>query len=122
MRLYKPVKVVGQRFDQTKVVVVPNQSMTLKEIIRRFVRKESLPVHQEGIYEDRMGDLEKIANEDIFDKHERASALKSKLKKQQDRQSRAVESPLPTPAPSGAVTGSVGSGQAPPPAPPVSGG
>jgi len=59
LRLYPPVKVTGQSFKNVKRIVLPSQSMTLREIIKRFIRKESLPIEKDGIYEDRYEDLEK---------------------------------------------------------------
>lgn len=64
-----------------KVKTVPSQSLSLREIIRRFVRHESLPVHKDGVYEDRMGDLEKLSNADITEQLERAEDIKSKIAK-----------------------------------------
>jgi len=81
MRLYPKVKVIGQSFAGVKETAIPSQSMSLKEIIRRFVRRESLPIEKDGIYEERMGDLEKLANADITEKMERVEQLKSTIKK-----------------------------------------
>lgn len=81
VRLYPEIKVKGQSFKKVKTVTVPNQSMTLKEILKRFIRKESLPVQQEGIYEERMGDLEKMDKMDIVDKMEIVDEIKSDMEK-----------------------------------------
>jgi len=81
MRLYRQVKVKGQSFDGVKETAIPSQSMSLKEIIRRFVRRESLPIEKNGIYEERMGDLEKLANADITEQMERVEQLKTTIKK-----------------------------------------
>jgi len=81
MKVKHNVKVIGQDFTKVKKVVVPMQSMTLREIIKRFMRKESLPVEKEGIYKDDMGDLEKIAREDITVQMERVENLKKGLSK-----------------------------------------
>lgn len=83
IRLYPEVVVSKQSFIGTKVCTLPDQSITLKEIIKRFLRKEALPISKEGLYEDRMGDLEKLANEDITVQMERAQELKATLKKAQ---------------------------------------
>lgn len=53
-----------------KKVVIPNQSMSLKEIIKRFVRKESLPIEQQGVYYESEYDLEKLANADMTERAE----------------------------------------------------
>lgn len=66
------------------------QSMSLQEILRRFVRKESLPISKEGVYEDRYDyDLEKLAKEDMTVQQEvldemksKASVLEQKVKKE----------------------------------------
>lgn len=81
IRLYPTVVIKKQSFVGTKVETIPDQSITLKEIIKRFLRKEALPIQKEGLYEDRMGDLEKMANEDITVQLERAEELKEVLKK-----------------------------------------
>lgn len=81
MHLYRPVVVKGQSFEGVKKHVIPSQSMTLREIIKRFLRKESLPIEKEGFYEERFGDLEKISKEDVVVQHERAADLKQKIEK-----------------------------------------
>lgn len=50
--------------------------MSLAEIIKRFVRREPLPVAREGVYEERFGDLEKIARTDITEQMERVVELR----------------------------------------------
>lgn len=89
LRLYPPVQRSRTSFKDVKSVTVPNQCMTLAEIIKRFVRKESLPIGREGFYEDRMGDLEKLGNEDIVVQLERAADLKSKIKNAEARNAKA---------------------------------
>jgi len=82
MRLYPVVPVKGQSFKGVKKVVVPSQSMTLQEIIKRFVRNEALPVSKEGVYEDRYDyDLEKLSKEDLTVQHEVIEEFKEKAKK-----------------------------------------
>lgn len=72
-----------KRKDQQwgKKQTVPNQSMSLQEIIKRFTRKEALPLEKEGVFEDRFGDLEKLSREDITVRHERARQLKDWAKR-----------------------------------------
>jgi len=72
-------------FKDSKIHTVPSQAMTLKEILTRFVRREKLPVMREGIYETRMGDLEKLSREDITVQMERAEELKTNISKAQKR-------------------------------------
>lgn len=91
LRLYPEVKVIGQDFSKEQVMVVPNQSMTLKEILRRFVRRESLPVEKQGVYAEGFGDLEKMAHEDFVERDERIAELKEKVargKKKKEQESR----------------------------------
>lgn len=85
MRLYPPVKVEGQSFKGVKVITVPNQSMTLKEIIKRFIRKESLPIDKEGVYVEGLGDLEKMQHEDMTYRDDRIAELKSIVKSGKDK-------------------------------------
>lgn len=84
-----PAKVVGQSFKGVKRQTVPNQSMSLREIVQRFVRRESLPMSKEGVYEDRFGDLEKLSKEDIFIQMEKVKELQGQIaafnKRQQDK-------------------------------------
>lgn len=59
-----------------KRCTVPNQSLSLKQILQRFVRREALPIEHAGVFEDRFGDLEKLKYADIFDRQEKAKELK----------------------------------------------
>lgn len=81
LQLYSSRPVAGQSFTGVRSVVVPNQSLTLREIISRFVRKESLPIQMEGVYHEGLGDLEKLAREDIVVQRERAEDIKAKIAK-----------------------------------------
>lgn len=91
MRLYPQVTVKGKSFVGVKKHVVPMQSMSLREILRRFVRKESLPISHEGTYNDSYDyDLEKLAKEDMTVQQEvlaevkaKAAALDKEVKKQE---------------------------------------
>jgi len=58
-------------------MTVPNQSLSLNEIVKRFVRREALPVMHDGVYEERFGDLEKLKYADIYDRREKAKELKA---------------------------------------------
>jgi len=79
MHLYPKVARKARSFKGIKEVTMPDQSMSLREIIKRFVRKESLPIQQQGFYEDRFGDLEKLAHEDIVIQLQRATEIKDWL-------------------------------------------
>lgn len=60
--------------------------MSLQEILRRFVKRESLPQMKEGIYEDRYDyDLEKLAKADRTVQDEILDVLKSDIKAQRDK-------------------------------------
>lgn len=81
MRLYPTVVVEGQSFKGCKVYTVPQQNMSLREIIKRFVRREQLPVSHSGVYIENLGDLEKLARADIFERVEQAKELKEYIAK-----------------------------------------
>lgn len=83
VRMYPNVSVKKENYSNVKKVVMPNQSMSLQDIIKRFIRRESLPLEKQAVYEDRMGDLEKIAHEDISVKADMAADLKEKLSKKE---------------------------------------
>lgn len=78
--LYPVVKDKYPDYSKTKVIVVPNQSMTLKQIIARFLRKEPLPIEKEGFYAEGFGDVEKMAKQDITTIREHGEQLKAKFK------------------------------------------
>lgn len=80
VRLYPVFKVKGQSFKGVKRQVVPNQSLSLREIVKRFVRREQLPVHHEGLYEERFGDLEKISKQDIVEQMQKVEELKAQIR------------------------------------------
>lgn len=87
MRLYPTVVVPGQDFSKSPKVVVPMQCMTLREIIKRFLRKETLAVGHDGVYSEDHGDVEKLARRDISeimddgDKLRQKYSMYEKLKK-----------------------------------------
>lgn len=80
------VEIKGQDFTGEKVHTVPNQSMTLQEILKRFVRREQLPVMKDGVYETRFGDLEKLKNADITEQLDRADQLNDFIKRGKEHQ------------------------------------
>lgn len=80
IQLYNPRPVKAQSFAGAKRLTVPKQSLSLAEIVKRFVRREALPVGvKEGIYETRFGDLEKLSMMDIHDQLEHAAELKAQV-------------------------------------------
>lgn len=71
-RLYPSRPVVGQDLSREKIVTVPNQSMSILDILRRFTRKEALPIlDKEAFYVEGRGDLEKMNKQDLTYLHER---------------------------------------------------
>lgn len=56
-------------------MVVPNQALSLQEIIERFTRGEALPIEKEFNYHESDDDLEKIRHMDLVDREEYMSAL-----------------------------------------------
>lgn len=80
LRLYSKAVVRRQTFKGCKILTVPNQSMSLAEILERYTRKESLPLAKEGVYETRFGDLEKIAKQDPVEQLEYAQQLRQQIK------------------------------------------
>lgn len=77
---------VQQSFAGVQSVVIPDQSMSLQEIIRRFIKKESLPIAMEGVYDDTYDyDLEKLAKADITVREEVIAELKVKVATARDK-------------------------------------
>lgn len=81
-------KQYGKSFKGVKVSVIPNNAMSLREILRRFVRKESLPVAREGTYVDVGMDLEKLSKEDITVQMEVVQDIKDDLQKHEAGEAR----------------------------------
>jgi len=69
----------GQSFKHCPVMTIPDQSMSVKEIMMRFVRREALPVEKQGAYLTGYGDIEKVRHKDILEKFEVAQTLKDKI-------------------------------------------
>lgn len=63
MKKYK-----GQDFTKEEVLTVPNQSMSLQEIITRFIRNEPLAIGKDVSYHESEDDLEKLLRLDPVDK------------------------------------------------------
>lgn len=71
-----------------KKAVVPNQSLSLQEILERFTRGEPLEIGRIGaVYDDGAEDLEKMAHADLVDKQEFVDKLKqtNKLWEKQEK-------------------------------------
>lgn len=58
-----------------KKLVIPNQSLSLQEILERFTRKEALPIGRDANYHESDDDLEKVAHFDLVDKAEFSAKL-----------------------------------------------
>lgn len=85
-----PDPVIGQVFTDKKAVV-PNQALTLEEILKRFTRGEPLEIGREGAqYDDGEEDLEKCKNMDLVDKQEYIDKLK-RTQKDFEKQEKARE-------------------------------
>lgn len=87
--LYPSVKIARQSFKNVKTIVVPNQSLTLKQILDRFVRRLPLPVREgDGVFIDGYEDvdLEKIQHEDITIRKEMIAELKKEVAYKQEQQ------------------------------------
>lgn len=76
-----------------KKMVVPNQAMSLQEILERFTRNEALPIGQDVQYHESDDDLEKISHMDLVDKAEYVEKLQEtqKLYKAQEAKKAKVE-------------------------------
>lgn len=90
----------GEDYSKSEILVVPNQSMSLHEILLRFTRKERLPVSHEHIYGDDIAekgvpigdlDLEKESRQDIFDMHQRAESIRDRIKLAREKQRKKLE-------------------------------
>jgi len=73
----KAIPGVSLGYDCTHQVkeVVPDQSMSLAEILQRFTRGEAVPIGKEGSFDEHADteesvDLEKIAKSDLVDREE----------------------------------------------------
>lgn len=86
-----PVASQGEDFTDVIDQVVPDQSMSLEEILHRFTRNESLPVAMQAEYGDDdienplNVDLEKMATADLVDKEQFTDQLKE-VKKAYEKQ------------------------------------
>lgn len=79
-----PAPSVGQKFSGPKKVV-PNQSMSLEEILSRFTRGEPLEIGRDAQFHESDDDLEKVSHMDLVDKAEFAEKLED-TKRKYDKQ------------------------------------
>lgn len=70
-----PKPSLGESFIGVVDTVVPDQSMSLKEILTRFTRGEPVPVGHETSHAEMDVDLEKLAHADLVERAEYRSKL-----------------------------------------------
>lgn len=58
----------GQDYSNEEVLTVPNQSMSLEEILNRFIRQEPLAIGKDVSYHESEDDLEKLQRLDPVDR------------------------------------------------------
>lgn len=71
-----------------KKAVVPDQAMSLQEILTRFTRNEQLPIGKNAQYDDGDHDLEKVQHGDLVDRAEFVEEMRE-IHKSYDRQEKA---------------------------------
>lgn len=75
-------------------LVVPNQAISLQEILERFTRNEALPIGKEPVFHESEDDLEKISKADLVDKAEFSQKLidtQKKYEKQEKARKKKIE-------------------------------
>lgn len=63
-------------FEGVKRLTLPDQCMSLKEMLRRFIHRETLPAAKDGIYVETEYDLEKLAKMDRVEQDEVLDVMK----------------------------------------------
>jgi len=89
MKKYK-----GQDYSKEVKLTVPNQSMSLEEILGRFVRNEPLQIGKDVNYHESDDDLEKLARLDPVDKTayiRKMQEVQDKFQKQEEKRRIALE-------------------------------
>lgn len=76
VELYPVVARHRRMFDGVKRCTLPNQVMSLAEMLRRYVRREPLPSAKDGVYVEGDYDLEKVVKMDRVEQDEIISDLK----------------------------------------------
>lgn len=76
-----------------KSVAIPDQSMSIQEIVKRYVRGVPVDIHKrEAVYVDQNDhDLEKMSRMDFGDKHSAAQAMELEAKNMQSDLERLAE-------------------------------
>lgn len=81
----------GQSFEGVIDQLVPDQSMSLKEILERFTRGESVYAGNNVSFDDDSDvDLEKLGNSDLVDKAEYKDHLKEIQKKYEKQEQKKI--------------------------------
>lgn len=83
----RPVK--GQS-EFGPVLVLPNQALSLSEILQRFTRGEPIAIGKETSYHESEDDLEKVSHLDLVDREEFVNKLRS-TKKEYEKQEKLKE-------------------------------
>lgn len=74
--LYPAVPRVRRLFVGVKRCTLPNQCMSLAEMLRRYVRREPLPAAKDGVYVETDYDLEKLTKMDRVEQEEVLTEMK----------------------------------------------
>jgi len=85
---------VRKTFEGVKRVTVPNQAMSLKEMLRRFIHREPLPVEKQGVYIESDYDLEKLVKEDRTEQEAIIEDMKKDVARKKKRVEEAEEKAL----------------------------
>lgn len=80
-----PLPSAGVKFVGKKIVI-PNQALSLKEILERFTRGEPLEIGRDTTWDDGEDDLEKVAASDLVDKEEFVDRMKEVSTKYQKQE------------------------------------
>jgi len=84
-----PMPALGVSYKGQKKIVVPDQSLSLKEILTRFTRGEAVPVgHAVTHDEDTDVDLEKMRYADLVDRAEYVDSLKEVKRKFEEQEAK----------------------------------
>lgn len=81
-----PKPAQGADFSKEKVQVVPDQSLSLQEILTRFTRGEPLEIGREVNFHDSPDDLEKIAHLDLVEREEYIESMKEIQKRYKEQE------------------------------------
>lgn len=83
--LYPAVPRVRRFFVGVKRCTLPNQCMSLAEMLRRYVRREPLPAAKDGVYVETDYDLEKLTKMDRVEQEEVLTEIKETVSKKRKR-------------------------------------